>query len=369
MKILINPIKMEYSEPVNSVESIRIRSHQLGNPEFNEPEKLVAWMGAIQAQDYSMSKWALGVRLQSATVVDVEAALSAGKILRTHVMRPTWHLVAAEDIRWMLQLSGERIKSSAASRDRNLEITGELYSKCNRLIEKILEGNNHLTRQELALELTKAGIAADTSRMTHFMMRAEVEGIVCSGIDRGNRQTYALIDERVPPAKTLHREEALATLATKYFRSHSPAGLQDFAWWSGLSVGNARQAVHLIQPELFTVMFHESLLFVHQSYRGELESPDTFHFLPAFDEYIIAYKDRTGVLDTEYQMKAFSKNGIFHPVIASNGRIAGTWQKTASKNRITVKPAFFDAANTDENRMKIAENRYRAFFMDKMING
>jgi hypothetical protein len=341
---------------------IRIRSHQLGNPGFNEPEKLVAWMGAIQAQDYNMSKWALGVRLKSATIKDIETALNKGKILRTHVMRPTWHLVAAEDIRWMLQLSKERIKSSCASRDRDLEITEKLYSKCNHLIVNILKNNNHLTRQELSFELAKAGIAVDTSRMIHFMMRAEVEGIICSGIDKGNKQTYALIDERVPPAKILHKEEALATLATKYFKSHSPASLQDFVWWSGLSVSDARQAIYLIQPELFTVRFHESPLLVHQTYSEELKPFDTFHFLPAFDEYIIAYKDRKSILEMEHQPKAFSKNGIFHPIIVSNGRIIGTWQKTGNKNRIAVKPALFEATDPNDDRLKIAENRYKAFF-------
>jgi hypothetical protein len=358
---------MKYRESANSVEELRIESHQLGNPGFNDPGKLVAWMGAVQAQDYSMSKWALGVRLQSATIRDVEAALNKGTVVRTHVMRPTWHLVAAEDLRWMLQLSGARIRASSASRDRMLEITETLYSTSNRLIGKTLEGNRHLTRQEIAAELAKAGITADASRMTHFMMRAEVEGIVCSGIDQGNRQTYALIDERIPPAKTLHREEALATLATKYFRSHSPASLQDFVWWSGLSVGDARQAIHLIQPALLTVRFRESTLFLHPSCGKERKPLDTVHLLPAFDEYIIAYRDRTSVLAAEHHAKAFSKNGIFHPVVVSNGRIVGTWQKTVNKARIAVKPAFFEAVAPDEDRIRIAENRYNTFFMRNIV--
>jgi ribosomal protein S18 acetylase RimI-like enzyme len=358
---------MEYKEWTNSVEEVRARGHQLAAPGFNEPEKLVAWMGAVQAQDYGMSKWALGVRLKSATIREVNTALHQGKILRTHVMRPTWHLVAAGDIRWMLQLSKERIKASSASRDRALEITEPLYSKCNRLVEKILEGHHHLTRQELASELAKAGIAVDTSRMIHFMMRAEVEGIVCSGIDKGNKQTYALIDERIPPAKALHKEEALATLATRYFRSHSPAGLQDFVWWSGLSVSEAKQAVHLIQPELFTVRFRETPLLVHQSCSEAPEPLDTLHLLPAFDEYIIAYKDRTSILETEHHAKAFSKNGIFHPIIVANGRIVGTWQKAVHKNRVTVKPAFFDAINPGGDRVKSAEERYNAFLTGDIL--
>ncbi|MDR1407480.1 MAG: winged helix DNA-binding domain-containing protein [Tannerella sp.] len=342
-------------------EQIRVLSHQLGHSEFKDPEKLVAWMGAIQAQDYGMSKWAIGVRLKSATVGDIEAALDRGCILRTHVMRPTWHLVAAEDIRWMLQLSKEHIKSTSASRDRDLEITEELYFKCNRIITGILEGNNHLTRQEIAFELTKAGIIADTSRMIHFLMRAEIEGIVCSGIDRGNKQTYALLDERVPPAKTIHREEALALLATKYFRSHSPASLQDFVWWSGLSVGNAKQAIHLIRPELLTDHSCDSHLFIHQSCNKEFHSGGLIHFLPAFDEYIIGYKDRTSILAAEHQPEAFSKNGIFHPVIMQNGKIVGVWKKTANKDRINIQSSFFESINSSEDRIILAMNKYKAF--------
>jgi hypothetical protein len=345
----------------NSLEAIRTESHQLGNPGFKEPEKLVAWMGAIQAQDYGMSKWAIGVRLKSATIGDVEAALKKGLILRTHVMRPTWHLVAAEDIRWMLQLSKERIKSAGASRDRDLEISEKLYSRCNRIIGMALEGNHHLTRLELACELAKAGIAVNASRMIHFMMRAEIEGVVCSGIDRGNKQTYALIDERALPVKTVHREEALAMLATKYFRSHSPASLQDFVWWSGLSVGDARQAVDLIRAELFSERFYETALFVHQACAGDFRPADTVHFLPAFDEYVIAYKDRTSILEPEHHSKAFSKNGIFHPVVVSEGRVIGTWKKNVSRGGVSLIASFFEAGGLEGGWIESAEGRYKTF--------
>jgi hypothetical protein len=355
----IKPVRL-YVQTRN--EQIRIVSHQLGKPAFDEPKKLVAWMGAMQAQDYGMSKWAVGVRLKSATMADVEAALHRGDILRTHVMRPTWHLVAAEDIRWMLQLSKERIKSSGKSRDRDLEITEELYSKCNRHISKMLEGNRHLTRQEIGSELTKAGIAVDTARMIHFMMRAETEGFVCSGIDKGNKQTYALLDERVPPVKALHREEALAMLATNYFKSHSPASLHDFCWWSGLSVSDAKQAIHLIQRELFTDRKGEPHLFIHQSCNKEFLFNDTLHFLPAFDEYIIAYRDRTSILAVEHQPKAFAKNGTFHPVIMYNGKIVGNWQRPANKDRTAIHYSFFEAIDLSDDLLKRAMNRYKRFF-------
>jgi hypothetical protein len=342
---------------------IRIMSHQLANPEYNEPGRLVAWMGAVQAQNYGMSKWAVGVRLKSATVADIEAALNRGDILRTHVMRPTWHLVAAEDIRWMLQLSGERIKSASASRDKDLEITENLYSKVCNLISKILESNNHLTRQELAQELTKAGIAVDTSRMIHFMMRAEIEGIVCSGIDRGNKQTYALLDERVPPVGTLHREEALATLATKYFRSHSPASLQDFVWWSGLYVREAKQAIQMIRAELEI----DRHLFIHRSCNRKFKSGDILRFLPAFDEYLISYKDRTSVMELKRQPEAFSKNGIFNPVIMQNGKIVGVWQRT-NGNNTGVKYSFFEEDSHDKKLTEAALDSYMAFCSNRIAD-
>jgi hypothetical protein len=198
--------------------------------------------------------------------------------------------------------------------------------------------------------------------MSDFMMRAEIEGLVCSGIDRMNERTYALLDERVPPAKALHREEALATLATNYFRSHSPAGLPDFAWWSGLSAGDAKQAVNLIRPELSDEVFGDTHLFVHRSCKSSAGSIYGFHLLPSFDEYIIAYRDRTGVLAAEHQPAVFTKNGIFRPAIVENGRVAGVWKKTADGDGIGIQTSFFD----ENGRIEAAAvNRYKMFYTNK----
>ena len=347
---------------MSTIQHIRVQSHQLATPEFSDPKELVAWMGAIQAQDYAMSKWAVGVRLKAAPVGAIEAALSRGDVLRTHVMRPTWHLVAAEDIRWMLQLSKDHLKSAYKSGDRSLGITEPLYAKGNRIVAKALEGNRHLTRQELAGEFTKAGVAVNNYRMAHFMMRAEAEGIACSGADRKGKRTYALLDERAPAAKALHREEALAALAAKYFRSHAPASLQDFAWWSGMAVKDAKQAVDLIRTELLTERFKDDVLLVHQSCRATAAGAATLHLLPAFDEYLIGYKDRTGVLAAEHQPKAFSKNVIFQPIIVQNGRVVGIWKKTAEKSRIAIRLSLFETANVSERRIKIASDSCKAFF-------
>lgn len=311
------------------IPNIRLQNQQLLNPLFCQPKELVSWLGAMQAQNYSMVKWAVGMRLKSATIQTVEEALRKGEILRTHVMRPTWHLVAAEDIRWMLKLSARRIKSANDSfaKGYNLEITDELYAKSYNLLEKILCGNKSLTKQEIAEHFCCSGILveADNHRMTRFMVRAEQEGIVCSGEDKGGKYTYALLEERVPPVPEITKDEALARLARSYFRSHAPAVLQDFIWWSGLPVSEAKQAIYLIESELTAEQWNGQTWYVHEACRTRGKVSGRLHLLPSYDEYLLGYKDRTDVLPKEHYPKAFTNNGLFYPVILHEGQVIGNW--------------------------------------------
>ena len=306
-----------------TIPNIRLQNQQLLNPLFCQPKELVSWLGAMQAQNYSMVKWAVGMRLKSATIQTVEEALRKGEILRTHVMRPTWHLVAAEDIRWMLKLSARRIKSANDSfaKGYDLEITDELYAKSYNLLEKILCGNKSLTKQEIAEHFCCSGILveADNHRMTRFMVRAEQEGIVCSGEDKGGKYTYALLEERVPPVPEITKDEALARLARSYFRSHAPAVLQDFIWWSGLPVSEAKQAIYLIESELTAEQWNGQTWYVHEACRTRGKVSGRLHLLPSYDEYLLGYKDRTDVLPKEHYPKAFTNNGLFYPVILHEG--------------------------------------------------
>lgn len=330
---------------MNGITDIRMTAQQLTVPQFDQVRELVSWMGAVQAQDYTMVKWALGMRLKSADIKKVEDALSKGEILRTHVMRPTWHIVAAEDIRWMTALSAKKIQSGMASWGKGFELSEELYSKTNDLIIKILEGNKSLTKKEIGEEfekLTNGKLTADDPRLSLFLSRAETEGIVCSGIDRGRYQTYALIDERVPPTPELTKDEALAKLALSYFRSHSPATLEDFIWWSGLSITEAKHAVHLIHDKLISEKFEEEKLYIHESYTDIHTPEDVFHLLPPYDEYLISYKSRTHCLPLHHYPKAFTNYGIFYPVILHNGHIVGNWKKANSKGKTTIETDFFE---------------------------
>ena len=196
---------------------IRVASQQLEQPRFESPKELVSWMGAIQAQEYEMAKWAIGIRLRSSSLETVNEALYKGDILRTHVMRPTWHFVAAEDIRWMLMLSSERIKAAVMSYAKGHfgKIEKTLFTRYLDQIGKILEGYKSLTKQEVTTELQKSGILPTIDHVNLFLTWGEVEGIVCSGIDKGKKTTYALLDERVPPTRELCREEALAIVSPR----------------------------------------------------------------------------------------------------------------------------------------------------------
>lgn len=347
------------------ITKIRLRSQQLLSPEFKTPKELVSWMGAIQAQDYRMVKWALGVRLKSATIKTVDEAFQRGDILRTHVMRPTWHLVPAEDIRWMLKLSSGRIIAACNSfaKGNGVDIPETIYTKANDLFAKVLEGNNHLTKQELEDEVVKAGLMPDSPQIGYLFTRAEQEGIICSGADKSGKATYALLDERAPIAKELPKDEALALLARRYFNSHSPASMNDFIWWSGLSATEARQAIGLIGSELIKDRFASQELFVHESWNKRIKSKEVLHLLPSFDEYLISYKDRTAAMDKEHHPKAFNNFGTFYPIILYNGKIVGNWKKTIKKGEAQFDTSFFvECPDLEKELLEKAASRYKAFY-------
>lgn len=346
------------------IPNIRLQNQQLLNPLFCQPKELVSWLGAMQAQNYPMVKWAVGMRLKSATIQTVEKALRDGEILRTHVMRPTWHLVAAEDIRWMLKLSARRVIAANESyaKGHDLEISEELYTKSHNLLEKILCGKKSLTRQEIAEHFNRSGILVDNHRMTRFMVRAEQVGIVCSREDKGGKCTYALLEERVPPVPEITKDEALARLARSYFRSHAPAVLQDFIWWSGLPVSEAKQAIYLIESELTAEQWNGQTWYIHEACRTRGKVSGSLHLLPSYDEYLLGYKDRTDVLPKEHYSKAFTNNGLFYPIVLCNGQVVGNWDRAVKKKGIDLSHScFMPDVGIDEELLNLAKQKYVKF--------
>lgn len=328
------------------IANTRLISQQITEPKFQTAKDLVGWMGAIQAQDYAMARWAIGVRLPGSTDTQIQSAIDKGEIIRTHVLRPTWHLVSAHNIYWMLELTAPRIKSSLKSRHKELALTEKIFSKSMEVISKTLSGNNHSTREELVSELIQAKIETGNNRSSHILLMAELDGLICSGVSKGKKQTYALLADRVPKNKILSKEEALAKLALKYFSSHGPASLNDFTWWSGLSVSEARQALEMIKPSLVseTMSLKTFWMLQSQTHSKENKRP-SIYLLPAYDEYIISYTDRSAMLSFENHQKSISRNGLFKPVIVLNGQVIGLWKRTINKEKVLLELDFFKSPN------------------------
>ncbi len=275
---------------------LRLRNQRLSGARFSQPEQVVAWLGAVQAQEYADSKWALALRMRRTSEAAIERALSSGAILRTHVLRPTWHFVAAADIRWMLALTGPRVSARMSPYNRTLELDADEFRRSRKVIVRSLRGGRQLTRQELKAALQKAGIRTDgVQRLAHIVMQAELDAVICSGARRDNQFTYALLDERVPASPTMSRDDALAELTRRYFRSHGPAQVSDFVWWSGLTTGDARSGLEMVERDLNREVIDGKTYWLSRAAAGE-EEPSAY-LLGLYDEYLIAYKDRSAALD------------------------------------------------------------------------
>jgi len=314
----------------SDVLALRLRNQKLSSPDFAEPADVVRWFGAVQAQDFNAAKWALALRMREPAHSAIQSAYDEGRIVRTHVMRPTWHFVAREDIRWLLQLTAPRVNVKSGSGYRMFELDAACFKRSNRVIENALRGGKHLTRSDLKTLLNRAGIAADNPvRLAHILLRAELDGMVCNGPMAGKQFTYMLFDERIPAnTKTFNRDEALAELARRYFRSHGPATVQDFVWWSGLTVADARHAIELIEGDLRKEMVEDELHVGPRSVRAVKPARYSTHFLPAFDEYNVAYKARHLVLDGQAGLSTW---GFLGPMIIVDGKAVGTWKRTGNK--------------------------------------
>ncbi len=324
---------------------LRLINQQIVESKFKTAKEVVGWMGALQAQDFNMVKWAVGVRLPNSTNKLIETAIDHGQIIRTHLLRPTWHLVSADDIHWMLDLTAPHIKASMRFRDHDLELTDAVFRKSNAIFEKSLQGGVQLSREELIVELEKANIVIDSSRAYHLLMHAELDGVICSGEIRNDKQTYALLSDRAPRIKTLSRDEALSQLALTYFTSHAPATLQDFVWWSGLSVTESKHALEMVKSKFVSEIIGKQTYWFTDSFSTFLSENHSAYLLPAFDEFLISYKDRTASLPSDNHNKAVFSNGIFKPIIVMNSRVIGIWRRIIKRDKIIIVVEPFQLLN------------------------
>ena len=327
---------------LSDIVSIRLKSQQITSTKFKTAKQIISWLGAMQAQDYAMAKWGIGVRLPGSTNEVIETALNKGEIIRTHLLRPTWHFVSPDDIYWMLELTAPQIKSSMKSRNKELKLTKSVIEKSNKIIVEALSKGEHLTRDELKKEFEKNNIATGNNRLSHLLFEAELDGLICSGNIKNKKQTYALLSRRVPIKKILTKEESLAELAKRYFSSHCPATIHDFIWWSGLTVKDAKNALELVKPNFISETIDYQTYWLTNSFSiPKNNNKISVHLLPAYDEFIISYKTRHLAFPSGHFKKAVSSNGIFRPVIIVNGQVEGLWKRIINKDKVIIETEFF----------------------------
>jgi Winged helix DNA-binding domain len=313
----------------------RLHNQRLAGSEFETPEQVVAWLGAVQAQDYPGAKWGVALRSHTLTESDLDAAFDEGRILRTHILRPTWHFIAAPDIRWMLELSAPRVHVSNAHMYRKLELDDRAFARSRSIIRRALKGGRSSTRTELAAALTKGGIEASGQRLAYIVMHEELDGILTSGPRRGKQFTYMLLDERAPNAQRLAPDAALAGLTRRYFAGHGPATIRDLVWWSGLTVRQARSGIEMLGPQVGDLTY-----WTVPSKAPASADPARLYLLPNYDEYLIAYRDRGNVAGLLTTADAPHDFDIYAHVLVLDGRFGGTWRRAQSSGtvEITVRP-------------------------------
>lgn len=330
----------------------RVARQRLTGQRFATPEEVVGWLGAVQSQEYLGAIWSLGMRMNGNATDDViERAFTEGTILRTHVMRPTWHFVAPADIRWLLDLTAPRIKATMAYYDRQLDLDDTLYARCNEVIARALEGRKYLARAELGKALAEAGIVVEGQRLAHVVSHAELDAIVCSGPRRGKQFTYALLAERAPTAKTLPRDEALAELTRRYFTSHGPATARDFAWWSGLTMADARAGLAMVGSDLNHEEIAGQTYWFPASIPPTVESPEAAFLLPTYDELLVGY-DGFGAALTGG--RGNGERTAFSATIVIGGRVVGNWRRTITRGAAVIELAPFAPLTASEREAVFA---------------
>jgi len=304
----------------------RLRNQLVTRAGLRRPADVVGWFGAIQAQEYAVAKWAIALRMRDgASETEIERAFEEGRILRTHVMRPTWHFVTPADIRWLLALTAPRVHRILSPYNRRLELDARTFARGTGVIERALRDRQYLTRTELGDRLRRVGLPLAGQRLAHLVMHAELEGVICSGPRRGRQFTYALIAERAPGTPRLSRDEALATLSRRFFRSHGPATVRDFVWWSGLATPDAKRGLEINKARREEV--GGRTYWTIGPDRRDATRDHLVHLFPIYDEYLVAYRDREAVPHGPSVITSASRASVtFQHALVIEGQVAGTWR-------------------------------------------
>lgn len=337
----------------------RLTSQHIAQHDFVQPADVVRWMGAMQAQDYLQALWAVGVRTQAATFASIEQAIAELKIIRTWPMRGTIHFVLPEDAGWMLRLCASRTITRSKRRQEQLELDSTTLDRSQKLFSETLRGGKRLSRSAMLQVLEDAGISTEGQRGYHILGYLAQLGLICIGPMENKAQTFLLLEECVTHPKRLSREDSLTELAKRYFVSHGPATVQDFAWWSGLTLTDSRAGLEGAKAALISEKIEGKDYWM--SADSALSSSGEMVLLPGFDEYLLGYTDRSAVLHPQHAQKVCpGSNGIFFPVIVSGGQIVGTWKRTIKKNAVVMTHQPFSNVSKAE-AFQVAAQRYGQF--------
>jgi len=352
---------------MNTAEILRLRlaNQQISRTDFKNPGELVAWLGAVQAQDYLNSKWAIGLRLKNCTEADIERAVADKTIVRTWPMRGTLHYVSPEDVRWMLELLTPRVAARSSSIHKLAGLDKKVFLKSKKIFAKILQGGKQLTRDEIYDALERADISTAAQRGLHILGQLARDGLICFGLHKGKQPTFTLLDEWLPRVKKLNHEEALAKLTSLYFTSHGPATARDFAWWSGLTVTDIKQGLEMAKRNFNKEVINGQTYWMTNNIDINNKSR-VVCLLPNFDEYLVAYKDRSNVINTKYINQLVAPaNGIFSPAVIINGKVAGIWKRSFEKDKVEIEIKLFNPVSETHKRSIVLEGKRYAGFMKK----
>ncbi len=322
----------------------RLRSQRLTHPAAT-PQQAVQQLCALQAQDNAWGLWAVGLRTApetgaASTQQVVEAALAQAEIVRTWPMRRTLHIVAAADVRWMLELMASKMVVAATRRRHELGVEDAHVEQAGRVWADALQGGRILARSAMLQLLDEAGVPSDGQRGYHLLVHHAQLGLTCLGPMQGKEQTFVLLDDWIPPTPRLTGDEALAQLALRYFTGHGPATVQDLVWWSGLSTKEVRAGLEAAKPALQHAQLDGRDYWMAP---GALDLPPfdpdapQFHLASGFDELLLGYKDRGATITAEDARRIQpGGNLVFRPVVLRDGVVVGGWQRTVRKKGVAV---------------------------------
>ncbi|MEJ3745737.1 winged helix DNA-binding domain-containing protein [Actinomycetes bacterium KLBMP 9797] len=311
---------------------LRLVAQRIAGPPLPGAAEVVRWLTAMQAQDPRGAVTSVALRAASGTRSAVEAAFDAGEVVKSWPMRGTLHLVAAEDLPWLLPLTTPRILANTATRRAQLDIDDATIERARQLAVKALAGGGRLIRGELMAAWEEGGLATTGQRGYHLLSHLAQTGLLCFGPTRAGEQEIVLVEEWIREPRRLERDEALGELALRYFLGHGPATVKDFTRWTSLPAADVRAGLAIARPRLASVEVDGAVHLMDprtpELLAGGRRRARGVFLLPGFDEFILGYADRSAMVPPAFADRIVpGGNGVFQPTVVSAGQVVGLWKR------------------------------------------